>query len=108
MDKINPQLIQSAGWLSPDGLFFPCNIYEHDELAIKLSQQFYDNNLDGTKLLESKNWIHVTAQGELLGSINKLTQNQIDTIFDLIIHTCANINNNYCSNLRLYLKHILK
>src|SRR5690242_16579063 len=38
---------QSAGWLAPNGKFYPCEYYQHDTFATSLAAIYYDS-LDGT------------------------------------------------------------
>jgi hypothetical protein len=71
---------QSAGWLSPDGAFFPCHSWEHDDLADHLSAIYYDS-IEGTRALEDKKWIRVHYDGTT-SSFAK-TQDQLNTVADL-------------------------
>jgi hypothetical protein len=81
-DKWN--LKQSAGWISPEGRFYPCKSWEHDSFAIDLAITIYGFN-NGTKCLEEKGWIRLMNSGypacNLKHSIP--TQSQLDTLWDI-------------------------
>lgn len=57
---------ESAGWLSPDGKFYPCKYHEHRGLAKSLSAHYYNDIDNGERKLETEGWIKVYADG-LLG-----------------------------------------
>ena len=82
---------QSAAWIAPDGMFYPCRYNEHDSLATRLSVWFYDV-LSGTALLEEKRWIRLETSGAInyLGKYkNRLTQAQMNTLSDLLLVSSA-------------------
>ena len=82
--------IESAGWLAPDGKFYPCHYMEHDAIAEGLAAQTY-NSLEGVRLLETKGWARVGEEGLIAQRHGdrdtemklQLTQAQLDTMFDL-------------------------
>ena len=72
----------SGGWISPDGDFYPCKYFEHDSLATALSHIYYpESTSHGVYSLDTKGWIHLSAEGYPLG--NKPTQKQLDILFDI-------------------------
>jgi hypothetical protein len=73
--------IFSAGWVAPDGSFYPCESWGHDSLAERLSANHY-KSLDGVRCLEPAGWCRVYLNG-IVGNEKTETQAQIDTLFDL-------------------------
>jgi hypothetical protein len=71
----------SEGWLAPDGTYYPCASSEHDSAARSITAVLF-RSWDGTRMLEDKGWMRV-CEGYILYDHNKVTQRQIDTIFDL-------------------------
>jgi len=47
-----------TGWLSPDGDFYPCAVYEHLSLARKILQDEYANRAD--EKLQNKGFAEIT------------------------------------------------
>lgn len=75
------KLIQSAGWISTNGDFYACQPWEHDGRATNITACLF-NSLRGTRLLEEKRWMRIYEDGLSYNS-EKLTQKQIDKVFDL-------------------------
>jgi len=55
---------ESAGWLAPDGLFYPCENAGHDRLATELAFEIY-NSTGGTQTLEKNNWVRISRFGTI-------------------------------------------
>lgn len=82
-DRYPPEIgiKDSEGWLAPDGKYYPCPYSEHDSLALSITAiQF--RNWEGTKYLEERGWMRV-CRDYVLYHHDKITQPQIDAIFDL-------------------------
>lgn len=75
---------QSAGWLAPDGKFYPCRYFEHDRLAERLSRIYYGTDY-GSEVLSRHEWLRIDASGALKGVVNfgYVHQAQIDAMSDL-------------------------
>ncbi len=75
---------ESAGWLAPDGKFYPCDFLEHYFLAIRLSLLYYDDD-KGATTLERRGWVHIQNTGEMLLHYGKkFTNAQKNTVMDII------------------------
>ena len=85
---IKASLVSSAGWLAPDGKFFPCNYGQHDGLAFVIAINYY-NSLGGVRKLEEMGWVLVMDEGYVVTVSRgrdtefQMTQKQLDTLFDL-------------------------
>lgn len=74
---------QSAGWISPQGDFYPCEYYQHDSVGKHLAIIHY-KSFDALSELEKNGWIRVFDTGIMdIDYKNGVTQKQLDTIFDL-------------------------
>lgn len=102
-------LVQSAGWLAPNGDFYPCGHKEHEDLADVLSVRFYPNSLtihweQGSRILECHGWIRVVEDGTpmsaRLGVLRQATKHQLDTIADLV---ACNETSVYAENMLRYI-----
>ena len=79
-----------GGWLSPDGVFWPCPEYAHLRLAAhivaRLGHHWDEDDVQNAPgpWLERTGWVHFDAEG-LPGRIDEpdYTQAQLDTMFDL-------------------------
>jgi hypothetical protein len=79
-----------GGWLSPDGIFWPCPEYAHLRLAAhivdRLGHHWDEDDVQNAPgpWLERTGWVHFDAEG-LPGRIDApdYTQAQLDTMFDL-------------------------
>ena len=104
----------SAGWISPSGDFYACNFFEHEGLAKRLSMQTYGKD-EGSYLLEKNNWLRVSDDGfvfsKLVDGYDNVTQNQIDTIFDMSVSNNTKLQGlrkyNFVETLKRCLKNIL-
>ncbi len=66
--------MQEDGWLSPDGLYYPCGYQNHWEAAMEIGGV-------GPYDLEERGWVHI-SDGRF--SVERaLTQPQMDTLFDM-------------------------
>jgi len=75
------ELRESAGWLSPDGNYYPCRPWEHDYQAEVICRAVLCV-LMGTQHLESLGWFRVYDHGMVV-RINTPTQGQLDALWDL-------------------------
>jgi hypothetical protein len=84
-----PSNTGSSGWLCPKGRFYPCLAWGHTEWEAVHGRWFspYD--------LQSEGWVIVSA-GFLKGS-DALTQDQLDTLFDLGLFSSVEIYNSLLS-----------
>ena len=74
-----------AGWLSPDGYFYPCEPWEHDSLAETICRAEL-RVLKGASYLEGQSWLRIYDDGLVArgwGGARQLTQRQRDTLWDL-------------------------
>ena len=77
----------SDGWVAPNGEFFPFLSHEHDYygkiIALKWGITNKHGNLEDHGDLTVYGWIRVSRKGDIISEAN-MTQNQLDTIWDLI------------------------
>lgn len=67
------ELGSKTGWLSPDGLLYPCHYRGHHRLAVRLGKDEYT--------LESQGWIKLQEEQWLPLDVSRpVTQRQFDTI----------------------------
>lgn len=67
------------GWLSPEGDYWPCEPQGHLDLADYITN---NDNYGGEKLLEGRGWTKVSMNQWFNNGRSRLTQAQIDFIFD--------------------------
>jgi len=60
---------RESGWLSPEGLWLPCESYRHEELADAVSPQ-------GSIGLEEAGWLRISMGRQLLKPGKELTEAQ--------------------------------
>lgn len=81
-----PPKEQSPGWLSPEGVFYPCEVALHESTAICLSAMYY-RSLAASGILERKGWLRIMDDGFIRwldGCEYQLTQRQADTLGALL------------------------
>ncbi len=66
--------VQEDGWLSPDGVYYPCGFYNHSAAAMEIA------GVDSSDL-EERGWLHISDSRIWLQ--RGLTQRQVDTLFDM-------------------------
>jgi hypothetical protein len=74
-----------AGWLSPDGLWYPVEDGDHGPMGERISARFY-RSLEGDELLRRRGWLRVQPNGTLTTEPGRLitpTEGQIDTLRDM-------------------------
>lgn len=50
------------GWLSPNGDFYPCDLYDHIMIAEKLVEFYkYPETYSGDIVLMNHGWVHITS-----------------------------------------------
>jgi hypothetical protein len=102
------RLVQSPGWIAPNGRFFPCSWYEHDSQAEDLARKFYPDETrrkSGTQIFEEKQWVRLLGDGAFrvgsdLQAVPRITQSQRDVLFDL---ATLDINTDFSRRLLLWL-----
>ena len=80
------EIKESAGLLSPSGLFYPCEFGNHDKLSDQIVSYLgldIDNVGNAQAYLENTGWIHVAKTGCALYFNNKPTQCQLDSLMDI-------------------------
>ncbi len=78
-----PSTIDIDGWLSPQGIFYPCAARGHDRFARHLTGAFY-GSLEGTPLLERQGWVRVTTGMFLWARDQQPTMAQYEAACDLL------------------------
>jgi hypothetical protein len=66
--------VQEDGWLSPDGVYYPCGFWNHFEAAMEIAGV-------GPSDLEERGWVHISDSQ--ISVQRGLTQPQMDTLFDM-------------------------
>jgi len=77
MGRPRPQekYIPSAGWLSPDGRFFPCDRAEHDDLAVRLNRYLVKRSgVSDVTALEEAGWLRVDSDGRLNRTLDQYVE----------------------------------
>jgi len=90
---------QASGWLSPDGKFYPCPYWGHENLALALVEEEYDDHEGhgGSIALERRGWVKfakssLTDEQLILGFLDrdnkiKPTAGQIRMTVDFCLET---------------------
>lgn len=107
------ELEVSAGWLAPDGKFYPCRYMEHLSEAYRLALVHY-NDQDGEETLEEKGWAKIFSDGIIIllkhirsfDKDEKYTQAQINTLGDLLVLAKQEDNERYAKNISRELQSI--
>lgn len=86
------------GWISPKGLFFPCNRVEHETLAEILYEMFYPEQsetlvISASLYLDDKGWIRITS-GDVDQKVYVLSEDFCE-ITNKQIETIKSIANSY-------------
>jgi len=88
-------LQHSYGWISPDGIFYGCEKYEH----IKRSEFLLPNYPNSEAKLEYDRWIKVSEElNDKIICFGKVTQAQIDILSDWCIVHCFKFPHEYIDN----------
>jgi len=77
------KLAVSAGWLSPQGQFYPCGYREHSDLAECICKALL-SKLQDSRYLEENGWIRVTTDGHIRG-YSTATSKQVKTLMDIYL-----------------------
>jgi len=83
VQHLESQPCQSGGWVSPWGAFYPCEIYQHDALAYRLSLGWYDDSR-GARGLEQRGWGKIFANGNCDVPLGQVTSEQVNTLLDVL------------------------
>jgi hypothetical protein len=73
----------SGGWISPEGRVWRCPVSFHKETAARIARERGMGGGDPKTMLEQRGWGHVMDNGYVLRTVDRLTQLQLDTLFDL-------------------------
>ena len=90
----------SAGWLSPEGKFYPCMSWEHDALAeqICLAVLGFEG---GVKDLEGLKWLRIYDSGMIVWKGDyDFSVPQIDAIFDLAMASTGDYKSSMLDDFR--------
>lgn len=84
---VDHNLEGELGWILPNGDFYSCQKYEHDNLADNIFSQVFGVHVENaSRLAEKSGWIKITQIPQYSGPqpliLTSLTQKQIDTFFD--------------------------
>jgi len=66
--------VQEDGWLSPDGVYYPCGYCNHSEAAMEIAGV-------GSYDLDKRGWVHISES--CIYTEAGLTQSQVDKLFDM-------------------------
>lgn len=74
----------SGGWISPDGRMWRCHDARHEDTAAAILRELeVQRPGDPGTYLEDRGWIHVFDYGAVMSASGRLTQAQMDVLFDL-------------------------
>src|SRR5262245_60442259 len=71
-----------AGWLSPEGPFYPCARWKHISMAARL-REAGAGPADPWRMTDG--WIMVRENGEVVALPGRVTQAQLDTLMDMLV-----------------------
>lgn len=54
-----------TGWINPEGVFYKCELFEHDALAGKILKQLYNIDNGSSKELTQLKWLSI-SEGSLI------------------------------------------
>lgn len=69
--------VQDDGWMTPDGVFYPCGFWQHSACAMNLTGMYVTD-------LEKSGWAHISSNFIANDDLT-LTQPQIDALFDMMM-----------------------
>jgi len=82
--KIEPSpIIDSSGWIAPNGDFYACGHSEHAGVAAMLAITQFDTLRDGEKTLDDAGFIKVSSNFAIIASRGKQTEKQKETCLEL-------------------------
>ena len=97
----------SAGWLAPNGKFYPCQYMEHLSEARHLAFVHYKERGNGEQRIEKEGWAKIYSDGTCLLPTSYLydqdgeyTQAQLDTLSDLLVLAIKEGAEGYAKHLK--------
>lgn len=80
---MNPGKVSLSGWLAPDGVFYPCEFFEHDKIVWDVTVNYYGESKTST-YIEDRGWIRLSRG--MNSSLSRITptQKQLDILYDLL------------------------
>lgn len=76
----------TGGWISPEGVFYPCHYYEHGLTATLIGfKRFNDPSISNYEL-EKRNWLHISDYGLVTSAENEPTQAQLNTLSAVMLY----------------------
>jgi Zn-finger protein len=103
--KPESRLAQQAGWLAPDGKFYPCHAWEHGDKAFNLFCACYNRLPDNAeKELEDAGWAKIYSTG-LCANLNpgSVTQAQLDTLWEI---ASLDLTTAYANDIRQEIRYL--
>jgi hypothetical protein len=81
--QLKAGVVASEGWLSPEGLFYPCGYGGHDSLATRITAVRY-GTLNGTKALGRLGWLRLHFRHGAVAPVEtKPTTAQMTALWEL-------------------------
>jgi len=93
------EVSQTAGWLSPNGDFYPCESSEHDLIGMRLCETYYGITEGGIEKLEKENWLRISITGRVTTDDPHACANkkQINKLADIL---CSGENKKYIMHMK--------
>ena len=103
----------SAGWLAPNGRFYPCHYMEHLSEAYHLAFVHYQERGDGEQRIEKEGWAKIFSDGicllpssYLYNRDGEYTQAQLDTLGNLLVLATQEGAEGYTKNIKKELEKV--
>lgn len=72
-----------CGWLSPEGVFYACEPWEHESFAWRLTEKLgLRDHYNAGRELESHGWVKLKSGDWIVICREDVTQRQLDALFD--------------------------
>lgn len=95
---IGKYLDDETGWLSPEGVLYPCPYSQHLNAADHILVSRCGRDFGGDEELEGLGWVKVQRDGSVAWPLanvsaarSRLTQPQIDTLFDMLMDATTDL-----------------
>ena len=82
-EKTHYHFTLATGWIAPNGQYFSCYVWDHDPALLKILKNYFGYENPTVELGEKLGFVRcmgITTKPFL--NTDKLTQNQLDTMFD--------------------------
>ena len=73
----------SPGWLAPDGVFYPCQSWEHDSVADYIYRYVYSKTPKSSAVREFEQLGWVRIHQDVFANRKDLSQEQLDSLWDI-------------------------